>query len=196
MFRLLFKYLILNKRLFVPGIGTFFIERKPAKLDFANKVFAPPAFDIGFTPRETSADTRLQTFISHEQKIDEPEAGKQYENFVKSLKKNLAEHRVVELPGMGVLSQNEEGGLSFKATEQLGEYLPAVAAERVMRENTEHHILVGEKSSTNIEMQERYAEDPKEQTYAKDQWWIFAIALGIIGIATIVYYYLHNGSLQ
>lgn len=196
MFQLLYKYLILHKSACVPGIGIFFIERKPAKLDFTNKVFIGPDLQISFKAQALVDDKRLYTFISREQKIDVTEAAVRYNNFVNRLRTNLAEKRSVELPGLGVLSENEEGRIFFKATTLLNDYFPPVTAERVIRENTEHHILVGDNSRTNKQMKEVLEDDVQEPSHAKDYWWIFATALGIIGIAMIVYYYLHNGSLR
>lgn len=196
MFQLLYKYLILNKKVSVPGVGVFFIQRQPAKLDFANKVFVAPALQIGFKPQPSLTDNRIYTFISREQKIDESEAASRYINFADKLKENLTEHKTAELPGIGVLWQNAEGGLFFKASSQINNYFPPAAAERVLRENTEHPVLVGESKRTNKQMKEMLIDEPEPSSQAKDHWWIFAIALGIIGIATIVYYYLHNGNLQ
>lgn len=196
MFKLLYKYLILNKRAGVPGLGVFFIERKPAKLDFTNKVFIGPASQINFKAQALVDDNRLYTFISREQKIDVTEAAVRYSNFANNLRQNLAEKNSVELPGLGVLSQNAGGELFFKETFRLNDYFPPVTAERVIRENTEHHIMVGDSTRTNTQMKEVLADEVQEESHAKDYWWLFAIALGIIGIATIVYYYLHNGRLH
>ncbi len=192
MFQLLYKYLILNKKVTLPGIGVFFIERRSAKLDFANKVFIAPALQINFKPQTSVADNRMYTFISQEQKIDETEAFSRYNDFVNRLKEKLRENTRAELPGMGVLSQNAEGKLYFNATIQLNDYFPPANADRVIRENAEHHVLVGDTSRTNIQMKEMLVEDVQETSQAKDRWWVFAIALGLIGIASIVYYYLNN----
>ncbi|MEJ7680576.1 MAG: hypothetical protein WKG06_22530 [Segetibacter sp.] len=124
------------------------------------------------------------------------EAVSRFYIFANKLKENLTKHSTVELPGMGMLSQNAEGALYFKATAQINDYFPPAAAERVLRENTQHHILVGDINRTNKQVKEMLVEKVQEPSYTKDYWWIFAIALGIIGIATIVYYYLNNGSLQ
>ncbi len=72
MFKLLYKYLILNKKLIVPGIGVFYIEREPAKLDFADKVFPSPAFQVGFNAQPSLNDNRMYAFISREQKLTNP----------------------------------------------------------------------------------------------------------------------------
>ncbi len=187
MFQLFCKYLILHKKASVPGLGVFFIARTPAKLDFANKIFLAPEVQINFKAQAAADDYRLYTFISREQKIDATEAAVRCNAFVNKLRKNLAENSSLELPGIGVLSQNAEGKIFFKAT-VLHDYLPPAAAERVIRENSEHHVLVGDSTRTKTQMKEVLADNLQEPSYAKDYWWMFAIALGIIGIATIVYY--------
>lgn len=196
MLKLLYKYLILNKKATVPGIGIFYIKRIPAKLDFANKVFASPALQINFKAQTSVADNSMYTFISREKKIDELEAINQYNHFANKLKENLKEYRSAELPGFGVLSQNEEGELFFKETLQLNNYFPPAGAERVLRENVKHDVLVEGVNRTNTQMREMPADKPEVFSQPKDHWWIFAIALGVIGIGAIVYYYLHNGSLR
>lgn len=196
MFQLLYKYLVLSKKVIIPGIGVFYIERKPAKLDFANKVFVSPNLQINYAPEAILTDNRMYAFLAREQKIDEPEAVSRYHKFANNLKEDLSKHSTVELPGLGVLKQNAEGELSFAAIPVLKDYFPAAVAERILREHVEHNVLVGDIHRTNTEMKEMLTDDQLTASPAKDYWWIFAIGLGIIGIATIVYYYLHNGTLR
>lgn len=196
MFQLLYKYLILHKSASVPGIGFFYIERIPASLDFANKVFIAPASKVNFKCQAAGGDNKIYAFILQEQKIGETEAISHFNNFVNNIKKNLEEHKSAELPGLGVLLQNNEGQIHFEAASQIINYFPAASAERLLRENTEHPILVGDTNRTNTQMKEMLVDDTEPLSQTKDHWWIFAIALGLIGIATIFYYYLHNGSLQ
>lgn len=195
MFQLLYKYLILNKKAGIPGIGVFYIERKAARLDFANKVFIAPELQINFKTQPSVADKGMYTFIAKEEKIDELEAFTRFNDFSNEIQKSLTEHNSAELPGLGLISQNE-GKMFFKSTNILKDYFPDVAAERILREHAEHPVLVGEVNRTTAEMKEAFTEDIPKSSGSKDNWWIFAIALGVIGIATIVYYYLHNGSLR
>lgn len=196
MFRVFYKWLFLNKKATVPGAGVFFIERIPARLDFANKVFVAPELQVNFKSQVSVADSRMYAFIAKEEKIDEPEAVSRFNDFSYEIQKSLKEHNSAELPGLGVISQNDEGIMFFKSKNILKGYFPDVPAERIIRDHGEHPVLVGDINRTNAEMKETLAEDIRTSSGAKDNWWIFAIALGIIGIATIVYYYLHNGSLR
>jgi hypothetical protein len=196
MFQLFYKYLILYRRADVPGLGVFFIERTPAKLDVANKVFIAPISQINFRAQTPVADNRMYTFISRQEKIDESEAVIRFNNFANTIRKKLDEHKSIELPGLGVLLQNDEGNLYFKAISELNDYFPPAVADRVLRENTEQTTLVGANDGTNGQLKEMFVEEPKEPSHVKDYWWKFAIALGIIGIAGILYYYFSNGNLQ
>ena len=196
MFRLLYKYLILNKKVSVPGVGVFYVERKPARLDFANKVFTAPELHINFKDQPSVADHKMYAFIGKEEKIDEPEAISHFNDFCNLIKKSLKENKSAELTGLGMMTQNAEGKIFFRSTNILTDYFPDVTAERIIREHVEHTVLVGDINKTNVEMKEMLVEDTRKYSGKKDNWWIFAIGLGIIGIATIVYYYLHNGSLH
>ena len=196
MFRLFYKYLILNKKATVQGIGTFYFERKPAKLDFADKVFHAPALQVAFTLENVNADSGLQTFIASQQNISEEKAAEHYNAFTKKLQENLDKHKTAELPGIGLLSKNVAGELSFTATKVITDYFSDVAAQRILREHVEHTVSTGDLRRTNVQMKEKPVEEVHGFTRSNDNWWIFAIALGIIGVATIVYYYMHNGKLH
>ncbi|HLL41692.1 MAG TPA: hypothetical protein VK369_01070, partial [Segetibacter sp.] len=124
MFQLFYKYLILYRRANVPGLGVFFIERTPAKLDVANKVFIAPISQIIFRAQTPVADNRMYTFISRQEKIDESEAVIRFDDFANTILKKLYEHKSIELPGLGVLRQNDEGNLYFIASAELNSYFP------------------------------------------------------------------------
>lgn len=196
MFQSLYKYLVLYKKVTVPGLGVFYLERIAAKLDFVNKIFVAPTAKIGFKHDVSANDTYIYTFLSHEQTINLSEATNLYNDFAHNLKESLTKHQTIELPGIGVLSQSREGELNFKETAQINCYFPPASAERVLRENTEHHILVGSRKRTNKEMKKMLFKELEASSQDNDYWWIFAIALGLIGIATIVYYYLNNGTIH
>lgn len=196
MLRLFYKYLILNKKAAVRGIGTFYFERKPAKLDFANKVLHAPDLQVSFNPADSNTDNELIAFISKQQNISEEKAAEFYNAFTEKLQENLDKHKRAELPQIGLLLQNTEGELYFKATEVIQDYFPGVAAQRILREHVEHHSAAGNSRRTSEQTIKKPVEEVHESAHSNDNWWIFAIALGIIGVATIVYYYTHNGNLH
>ncbi|HLG41203.1 MAG TPA: hypothetical protein VI461_16095, partial [Chitinophagaceae bacterium] len=46
MYNELYEYLVLNRQLSVPGIGTFFLERKPAETDLSYRQINASAYTI------------------------------------------------------------------------------------------------------------------------------------------------------
>jgi hypothetical protein len=50
MYSELYQYLLQHKELPVPGIGTFLLERKSARVDFPNKLINPPSYTIALQP--------------------------------------------------------------------------------------------------------------------------------------------------
>lgn len=195
MFGLFYQFLISNKKAGIPGIGIFFIGRKPAKLDFANKVFVGPDFQINFRSEPAGNDSNFYKYVSAMQKIDETEAIRNIDEFAGLLKKNIYINKSIELPAMGRLFQNEVGEFQFESKARIQNYFPDIAAERVVRQNAEHTILVGDTSRTNTGIQESLVKETAVSP-PQEKWWIAALVLGIIGVAFLIYHYFTNGSLD
>src|SRR5258705_13973467 len=120
----LYEYLLLNKSLPVPGIGTFLLERKPAHLDFLNKLIYPPVFSIGLKQSELSAG-----YPGH------------ITGLVSDWKKKIDEGGIIDWEGVGIIQKNDHGAVEFIATTHLVE--DPVPAIRVLRERAEHSVRVG-----------------------------------------------------
>jgi hypothetical protein len=194
MFPLLYKYLVLNDQVCVPGVGRFFKERKPAQLNFSNKEFEPPVYSIQFRGEQVAADKSFFAFLTKEQGIDELQAVRQFHEFAFDLKHHINNHPQTELPGLGWLKRSNDGAITFEPTSLTHDYFTPTPAERIVRENVEHTILVGDTERTNTEMQEML--DDGATRRPKALWWIIAIVLALIAIAAIVFYYLQNGNLR
>ena len=194
MYQLFYKYLILHKEANLPGLGTFYMERSPAKLDFGNKVIAPPAFEIGFNPAASVADQSFYSYLSTEQKIEEAEAIKNFGDFSYSVRKELDQNKFLELPRIGQMIINEDGVLQFKSLKQLHNFFPAVSTEIVTKPYVEEiisdNVVVGNPVTETVVTTETVP------VVKKDYWWIFAVILAVIAIGAICYYYYLNGSLE
>ena len=57
LYELFYKYLILNGRASMPGIGSFGVEQVPATMDFENKKLNPPTQNIKLESSEIATDT-------------------------------------------------------------------------------------------------------------------------------------------
>ena len=103
----------------------------------------------------------------------------------------MATGKNVSLDHIGNLSVDAGGKFSFKPEELPSAFLQPVIAERVVHPEAEHQILVGDKETTNTLMTELLA--PKSEI--KEKWLIWAIVLGVLGLAMLVIYiFLLNGT--
>ena len=180
------KYLALNKKLSLPGIGTLVLEDIPARLDFANKTIHSPLSVIRFSSDSTSFNHQFLDFISQELQVDEEDAFRKVTAILKQLQSNLDSSGMVELPGIGSFQKAYEKNYSFHSALSFQEYFPEVVAERIIRSDSNHNVRVGEEDKSRNEMQEILANNV---SLKDNSWWIFAIILAIVGIVAILYRY-------
>ena len=194
MFPLLYKYLMLHSEVCIPGVGRFYKVRNAAQHDFVNRMFIPPAYTIRFKEEQVRADKHLFSFISREKGIDEVEAIRHYHDFSYQFSDHVKRFSQTHLPGVGVLKKGNDGSLSFTADEMFAGYFVATPAERILRRDITHPLVVGDKETTTCEMQVRLDDVDEEKT--KSRWWIWALLLGIAAAAAIAFYYLQHGNVR
>jgi len=185
MHNLLHSYLLQYKRLSIPGVGSFTVEHIPARLDFPNKTLHPPLPVIRFNTDTAAADKQLFKYLSGQFNLNETEAIRHFNDFAFDFKNDITNNGEAVLPGIGKISKAFTNAYTFQPEASLHGYFPDLKVERVIRENVEHTIRVGEDEKTSTQMQELLAEEPR-----KDLWWVYAIILAAIGIGAIVYYHL------
>lgn len=196
MFRILYKYFIINKKVVLPGIGVFYIHRQPASFDFSNKTFISPSGQIDFTESDATADKKFYSFISKEQQIDEAEARGHFTDFNNSLKQELDANGMIEVPGFGSLKKDVGGRVQFKPARQLPSFFKDVAAERTIREVQEEQVTEAARKRDDNEFHKTRNKEATKSAAGKSYWWVFAIVLAVVAIAAIAFYYYQNGSLR
>jgi len=155
----------------LPGIGQLSLINSSAALDIANGQIIAPRQSIVFSPSIVS-DGIFNEFSA----ISEV------------MLKRLAEVSSLEVAGIGSFFINKEGIIDFVAIKINPVFELPVIVESVIRQNKEHEILVGDKTTTNTVMSKMLHEQEEVQSAKKDFWWVWAILLGLIGIAMIAYY--------
>jgi hypothetical protein len=162
-----------KKSCLLPGIGKLSLITYPASGDFSSKQIEAPKQEIIFAPG--NADEKLFNEFSAISEL---------------MKNKLDEEGIVDVAGIGVFSKDDSGDIKFESV-QLDENLQfPVTAVRVIRERSEHAMLVGDKETTNTAMSELLNE---EEETAKDKWWIWAIVLGAIGLLLLIIYLSTHG---
>ncbi|QEC69971.1 hypothetical protein FRZ67_22715 [Panacibacter ginsenosidivorans] len=177
------KYFALHRKLVLPGIGFFNTSTQPAQLEFVEKTLHAPVHTINFWQDENVADNNFISFLIKETGLNHYETINKFSQFITGLKEKLQSGVALKIPGLGILTNNENG-YSFNP-ENLQQYFPGITAERVIRQNAQHSVRVGEDEKTSVEMHEMLNKE-----VVKDRWWIGAIVLAVVGVAAILYYYL------
>ena len=177
-------YLFQHKTCPLPGLGTLSVLNSGAEADFTNKSIAAPKSFIQFNNTETDT-AALLNYLAATSGGNAYEVSEALDHFCDNLKKEITEQVNVKLDSVGTFFVDGSGKINFKQEELPAVFTQPVFAERVIHPDAEHHILVGDKETTNTVMTEFLA--PKSAV--KDRWWIWAIVLGAIGLLALVIYF-------
>lgn len=172
MYSIIATSLLQNKICILPGIGTLSVQTIPAQTDFVNSRILAPDYIISFTDDESVA-VSFNEFSAISQ----------------LLKREIDINGHAEINGVGVFVKDDSGKITFTPEQINTAFAQPISAERVIRQNTEHTMLVGDKETTNVVMTEYFT----EEIILKDKWWIWAIVLGVIGIAATIIHVIQHG---
>ena len=182
-------YLIQHKSISIPGLGTIYLERLPAMNDFSNREIQPPSYRYRFDKYFDAPDKDFFTFLATNQDIPEYEAIKQYNEFAFELRNRIRQNEKVEWPEVGILSKELSGEIHFESASPPAALQP-VAAHRVIRQDAQHAILVGDRELTTQDMSERLSND----TYVeRESWWIYALILFSFALILLFFHFFRSG---
>lgn len=156
----------------IPGIGTLSLEQGITSVDFINSKLLRSLPVIRFK-LETGEGYGYNEFTALGQMI----------------RKELDVKGQMVLAGIGTFSKKLDGNISFDPISLRKDYFPEVAAERVIRLDATHTILVGDKETDSVVMTEFYAEKPRQRDY----WRLWSLLLACLGIGTLVFYIYRYG---
>lgn len=180
-------YLFQYKTVTVPEVGTFEVAHAPAVLDVANQLVAPPAPVVRFSQASVVSGHQLQRFALLFD-ADAQTAQEELARFGKAFKKGL-QQEPFHWSGVGVLGITENSGVQFTVNGAGGLLMP-VPAQKVLRENVQHHVLVGDQEvqTTADEFEAGLPEYPVRSWLLTICWVIVACAVAFI----LYYFYVHN----
>lgn len=186
---ILYEFLLLNKKLSLPGIGTIALCQNSAMLDFSNKQFTAPSFYFTIESRNDMPSKKLFDWLSFSIGITEWDAIKSVNDFSFALKKKLSENGEVNWENVGVIRRDNNGDLKLEMQKILLQSEQPVTAQKVIREKAEHTVLVGEKEKTSVEMEEYFAVSPVKKNYS----WLIAVILTVLAVVFIGWYFSEKG---
>ncbi|MEN9547489.1 MAG: hypothetical protein RIR12_80 [Bacteroidota bacterium] len=190
MYKQLYQYLIQYKNLSVPGIGTFLLERHSAVAHFAERVIQPPTVGVAFSAAAGPISTEFYKNLAAIIGCSEREAVIRFNDFCFAFKNNLNAGDRIDWAGVGIITKEGDGNLSFSSAIPLIKEQP-VMAEKVIRENAAHTVRVGEEEKSSDEMTAFYNQSSPKKSY----WWVSAVILGLLSI-TFLGWHLSTKGMQ
>lgn len=184
----LYQYLLLHKQLPVPGIGTFLLERTPARIDFPNKLMYPPLYAFNFQESISSPSKSFFHWLGRALHITDRDAVIRFNDFAFEMKKQIAEGDLISWNGVGTMKKGLAGEIKFIPAEPAFTEQPVPAA-KVLREKAEHTVRVGEEEKTSVEMVEMLALPGEKRSF----WWAYALVAGLLATLFIGWYLSKNG---
>jgi hypothetical protein len=190
MYELLYKYLLLNYKLGLPGVGSFYIEPVSAKIDLVEGVLTAPQKVVNFDNGKIIPDKAFYEYLSKEMKIGEVDAIQQLNEFALQLKQ-IALTEGIQLPGIGKLDSSSSGDLSFSPESICQDLLPEIHLNNSVAANAKL-IDIYDSGETRIIFQN--ADQPEKEKISvqtqEDYWWVYAIVLALMGLGALLYYYI------
>lgn len=187
MFESLYRYLLLNQKLSLPGIGQIELERKPAVTDFVNKQIVAPGYSFVMYPDAESPGNGFYKWLSAQFGISERESIIRFNDFLFDIKKQLNDGAVIDWKAVGELKKGLNGNVKFSpySNEAIEK---KVKAEKIIRDKPTHTVRVGEEEKTAAEMQEILAVPVKP----KSRWWIAPLIVAVLALGFLFWYFTKN----
>ncbi|MEJ7739092.1 MAG: hypothetical protein WKF97_16830 [Chitinophagaceae bacterium] len=193
MIDILNSYLVQHKSINIPGLGTIYIQKLPAQTDFVNKKIYPPQYSFTFDKYFDAPAKDFFTYLAMKKSIPDYEAIQLYNDFSQHLRSKIKMEDSAEWNDVGVFKKDKSGEIVLEPIcADMSLYHP-VYAERIVRSNAAHAILVGDKESTNVRMTEFLNEANEKVPVKRDYWWINALTLFAIALTMLIIHFIKYG---
>ncbi len=189
MYEALYRYLVKFREIDLPGIGVLALRMQPAGAEFVDHIFLPPKYFFSFEKMEDVPPEKLFSWLAVHLNITEQEAVIRFTDFIFEMNRQLKEGKAFHWHGVGTLQKEFSGEIKFNSESNLP-WLENVVAEKVIRENAEHTMLVGESEKTSTQMTELL--HPGE-TMKRPHWWIWPLAVILAAVIFLGWYFSVNG---
>ena len=190
MVQLIRTYLLQNKSISIPGLGTIYVERTPAQTDFVNRQLLPPSYHFRFDKYFDAPGKDFFTYLAARKSVEDFEAIKIYNEWALQLRNSISTDEFTPLHGVGALKRDSSGDILFEPSGPQNSFNTPVHAERIIRTNAKHTMIVGDRELTNVQMTDYLQESASRKT----SWWVYAIIIAVVAIAAIIIYGYTSGN--
>lgn len=184
-------YLVQHKSINIPGLGTIYLERVPAQIDIVNKQLLPPRYIYKFDKYFDAPDAEFFSYLATHKKLEDYEAIKWYNEFAYNLRAQIRTDEKAEWEGIGIFKKDSSGEIIFEDNSQQPTGLIPLAANRIVRSDASHHLLVGDRETTTIQMSELLNDGNVH--VEKESWWIYALILTAVGLCIAFFHFYRYG---
>lgn len=145
MFNLLTKYLLQYKKVSLPSVGTIRLLQQPAQFNVADKTILPPFYTVEVHVEDAVSEHQLN-FLSLHASEEKESVRQSLEELGLKLKEKI-EGEGFFWRGIGVVRRGMD-----TATKIPNQGLEPVVAERLIRQDAEHRMLVGNQHLTSTQI--------------------------------------------
>ncbi|HET9826457.1 MAG TPA: hypothetical protein VFP87_14050 [Chitinophagaceae bacterium] len=209
MYETLYKFLVRYGTLRLPDIGTIILRVKPAESQFVDQRFLPPKYSFVFEPAramaaadydaqvpgdyvKASPSKKMYSWVASQYGITEREAVIRLSDFVFELMAALDAGKKISWNGIGIFHKDETGQIIFDDHNAQLAWLEPTIAKKVIRDNAEHTMLVGEREKTSVEMTEMLMR-PRLVKERRGYWWVWPLAVIIAIFIFLGWYFSEHG---
>ena len=192
MFDSLYRYLIKYKQLSLPGIGTLALQVQPARSEFVDRTFLPPHYSFVFETGKETTSRKLFSWLAQVFNTTERAAVIRFNDFLFGIKKEMDSGKEINWPRVGKFQKTVTGEIGFEADEKELIFQQPVIAEKVIRENHAHTMLVGEMEKTSFQMTE-FLSTPAPVEVKRSYWWVWPLAIIILALMFMGWYFSEHG---
>lgn len=187
MYDTLYQYLIFNRQLSLPGIGTIHLQRLPAQFDYTSSMLLPPRYSCRIDTGNDKPSKKLFDWLSGSLGITEWDAIRMVNDFSFELKKNIGAAREIRWERVGVIRRNETGSIVIEPEEMIVEQPVPVA--KLSHDRTEHKVVAGGIEKIPAEMEKTFAAKEVKRDYG----WIVALILTVAALMFAGWYFSEKG---
>ncbi|MGZ3923674.1 MAG: hypothetical protein ACXVLT_01730 [Flavisolibacter sp.] len=185
MLTLVTKYLLRYKRVAIPNVGTFEIVARPPQLDVADKRLTSPVYLTRHNQDDHVPDHQFRYFATDG--TNEGELRDALYSFGERLRKQV-QTSPFHWKGLGTL-RYASSTMMFEPDEIVLDSLQPISAEKVIRQNVQHSMLVGDR-----EMNTQQVNEVLTRVEYKRPWFVILgwVLLIVSVVAIVIYLYVHN----
>lgn len=182
---LLYKYLILRGRIYIPEFGCLQLNQFSAVNDFASKKLYPPKNNVQFSGNEENISSDLIGYLRKEANLSEEKVIDLLNEFSVQLKKKMTVEEKVDWTGLGTIMASENGMYNFLSKLPANIYFDEIPYQHIIREKITHAVRVGEDEKTNTDMENYFIEQKNKSNYKT--WGNAAATLLLVSVLSLFF---------